>query len=95
MTNFTAGDRVQVVTPGQTDSGLVVKATHDEDGRKLRPGQVAVRIDNGQGTWGYAPSRLSALCWKCDGPDLQAGGTDDTGAPITTCAECGARQEQE
>ena len=36
-----------------------------------------------------------ATCWACGGTDLQAAGTDDTGAPATACADCGERQETE
>lgn len=34
-------------------------------------------------------------CWKCHSTDLQAGGFDGNGDPITVCAICHERQEEE
>lgn len=42
-------------------------------------------------TWTTTP----VTCWNCGGTELQSGGTDDTGRPITVCETCGERQEEE
>ena len=34
-------------------------------------------------------------CWNCTSANLEAGGFDREGNPITVCAACGVRQESE
>lgn len=60
-TSYTAGDRVRIVHSGQVDHGVVVTATHDEDGNRITTRRVAVEVENGQGVWGFLPSSLTQL----------------------------------
>lgn len=40
-----------------------------------------------------ALNRPTEGCWNCGGTTLQNAGQDLLGAAITTCADCGERQE--
>jgi hypothetical protein len=55
---FVPGEQVFVSDAGQVDHGVVVAATQDSDGNEITAGQVAVRFENGQGTWGFVPGEL-------------------------------------
>jgi len=43
----------------------------------------------------FATIALDPDCRLCGSTDLTAGGYDGNDEPITTCADCGARQEEE
>lgn len=56
-----AGTQVEIVDPLSSDVGnwgWVTDAETDEDGGKRKPGQVAVMVHNGQGTWFFNPDHL-------------------------------------
>lgn len=61
MNEFSEGDRVEIYSHDQHDRGIVVVATRDDDGRKISDGHVAVRVENGQGTWGFRPGELTRV----------------------------------
>lgn len=58
---FAPGTRVRIDSHGQIDTGVVTIVSYDEEGNRITDDQVAVTVDNGQGTWGFAPAELSRI----------------------------------
>lgn len=54
-TLFPAGMRVEIDDENERflQTGTVVLAAYDDAGSRIRPTQVAIEVDNGQGVWGY------------------------------------------
>lgn len=53
------GTPVTTRAAGQEDWGVIVADERDEDGTPIPDGQIAVRVANGQGTWGFLPHQVS------------------------------------
>ena len=56
---------------------------------------AVVRSSELGGDWTAEHHVPKDSCWKCHSTDLQAGGFDGNGDPITVCAICHERQEEE
>lgn len=48
----------QRVTVDDGQLGRISTADRDDDGHPIHSGQLAVEVDNGQGTWGYEPAEV-------------------------------------